>query len=150
MITPALIMNEQKTASSAQAQSTPGGLEHPGVLDFIGFQATTGEVLVVMVEKRPWNEPERQLFQLQEKLNAYLSFILDGEMRDVYPQFVGKPVRIRLECVSPPGPEFARFLQIVRDQIALQDIAFEVVVVGDTTCGCGQPKNQCSSGEQAR
>jgi hypothetical protein len=137
-------MNEQKTASSAQAQTAPGGLEHPGVLDFIGYEAAAGEVLVVMVEKRPWTDPERQLFQLQEKLNAYLSFILDGEMQDVYPQFVGKPVRIRLECAHPPGPEFVRFLQIVHDQTALQDIAFEVLVVGGETCGCGQPQSLCS------
>jgi hypothetical protein len=120
------------------------GLEHTGVIDFIGFDAPSGEVLAVMVEKRPWTNPELQLFQLQEKLNAYLSFILDGEMLEAYPQFSDKPVRLRLECATAPGPEYLHFLQIVRDQIALQDIAFEVSVVGAGTCGCGKPSGSCS------
>jgi hypothetical protein len=144
-------MNEQKTASSDSLAPAPMGLEHAGVIDFIGFHSASGEVVAVMVEKRPWNQPDLQLFQLQEKLNAYLSFVLDGEMQEVYPQFVGKPLRIRLECVTAPGPEFARFLQIVRDQVALQGIAFEVLVTatapvgGAGTCGCGQPSGGCSS-----
>ncbi len=122
------------------------GLEHPGVIDFMRYNATRGEVLVVMVEKRPWDQPELQLFQLQEKLNAYLSFVLDGEMVEAYPQFAHKPVRIRLECAGEPGPEYIGFLQIVRDQLALQDIGFEVAVVsGAASCACGQPEGGCGA-----
>ncbi|MEI6870918.1 MAG: DUF6572 domain-containing protein [Verrucomicrobiota bacterium] len=121
----------------------PKGVEHAGVIDFLGFDSAAGEVLLVMVEKRKWMDPELQLFQLQEKLNAYLSFALDGEMEDVYPDFVGKPLRVRLECVTPPGEQELAFLQHVHDQMALQAIAFEVEVTGES-CGCGQPLSDCT------
>jgi len=92
------------TNDVSAASESPKGVEHAGVIDFLGFDSKTGEVLLVMIESRPWDESQRQLFQLQEKLNAYFSFILDGEMVDAYPNFAGKPIRVRLECVTPPAP----------------------------------------------
>jgi len=129
---------EQPTGSPS-----PKGIEHAGVIDFLGFDQTSAEVLLTMVELRPWKPESPQLFQLQEKLNAYLSFILDGEMLETYPQFAQKPVRLRLECATPPGPEETAFLQHVYEQTLLQGIMFEVDVVGGV-CGCGQPTSQCS------
>jgi hypothetical protein len=133
-------MSEQNQPTTAVK---PMGLEHPGVIDFLAFDATSGHVLLVMFEKRPWHEPNLQLFQLQEKLNAYLSFILDGEMADAYPQFVDKPIVLRLECSEPPADQMLEFLQIVHDQTALQGISFEVEVTGGS-CGCGKSTSACS------
>jgi hypothetical protein len=122
--------------------STPKGLEHAGVIDFLGFDPKASEVLMVMVEHRPWIHVEAQLFQLQEKLNAYLSFALDGEMTEAYPQFSGQPLKIRLECAEPPVEETLDFLQHVYEQMALQGITFEVEVT-PASCGCGQPLSEC-------
>ena len=124
----------------------PKGVEHAGVIDFLGFDAPRSEVLLVMTEQRPWRDLELQLFQLQEKLNAYMSFILDGEMTDSYPQFAGKKLRIRLECVEPPLEGAMEFLQHVYEQSALQGIAFEVDVTGSQSCGCGKPVSECGNG----
>ena len=140
--TPQPAPSEPEPPSEHPTQA-PRGLEHPGVIDFLGFDRKSGEVLLVMVEKRKWGAPELQLFQLQEKLNAYLSFALDGEMEDAYPDFIGKPLRVRLECVSPPGDQELAFLQHVHDQLALQSIAFEVEVTGES-CACGQPLSDCT------
>ncbi len=131
-----------------QAGENPKGIEHPGVIDFLAFDAASQRVLLVMVERRPWNEPELQLFQLQEKLNAYLSFILDGEMEEAYPQFARKPVLLRFECAAPPVDQVLDFLQIVHDQTALQGIDFEVEVMGGG-CGCGKPGSGCSSAQSS-
>ncbi len=122
--------------------TSPKGVEHAGVIDFLGFNQTADEVLLVMVERRPWLNLEPQMFQLQEKLNAYLSFALDGEMLEAYPQFSGKSLRIRLECVETPPEEAIGFFQHVYEQAGLQGIAFEVEVVSGM-CGCGQPQADC-------
>jgi hypothetical protein len=130
-------------AEPAAPPASPKGIEHAGVIDFLAYDQGPGEVLLTMVETRPWQPGSLQLFQLQEKLNAYLSFVLDGEMLEAYPQFARKPVRVRLECATPPGAEETAFLQHVYEQAALQGIAFEVEVSGGF-CGCGQPTGQCS------
>ena len=129
---------------------TARGMLHPGVIDFLGFDEGAGEVVLGMMEERPWDGSEKQLFQIQEKMNAYFSFILDGEMEDAYPQFRGKKVRIRMECVGMPPEEAVKFLQAVYDQAQLQGIEFELDVLPDGkgvatsgSCGCGSPADCC-------
>src|SRR5579871_6554885 len=89
--------------SSESTASTARGVEHPHVIDVLSQDGQTGDVTMVMIEPRPWDGTELRLFQLQEKINAYLSFALDGDMAEVYPQFVGKKLRLRLDCVGMPG-----------------------------------------------
>ena len=114
----------------------PGGVEQAGVIDSLVHDARTDEVTMTMVERRAWDGSERQLFQLQEKCNAYVSFALDGEMAEAYPALVGKRLRLRLECATYPDEEVVHFLSVVREQLAFQNIDVEVVV-SDGSCGTG-------------
>ncbi len=132
------------TSSHNHEAKTALGLAHAGVIDYLGFDAETETVLLVIAERRPWNQPEEQLFQLQEKLNAYLSFVLDGEMSDAYPQFTGKTVTIRLETQEKPPEMSFGFLEHVYEQCQLQGITFEVVVK-EASCGCGKSIGDCST-----
>jgi hypothetical protein len=115
----------------------PSGLEHPNVIDVIALDDKTGEVALVMHEPRDWTGSDAQLFQLQEKINAYLSFAIDGEMNESYPQFMGKPIRLQLDCATAPDARAIEFLSMVREQIAFQGIKLEVVVRGRAACACG-------------
>jgi hypothetical protein len=81
-----------------------------------------------MVETRPWDGSDARLFQLQEKVNTYLAFALDGEMHEAYPDFVNKPLRLELRCVAPPDTATLHLLELVRVQIAFQGIQLEVRV----------------------
>ena len=114
----------------------PGGVERAHVIDSIVHDARTDEVTMTMVERRLWDGSEIQLFQLQEKFNAYVSFALDGELAEVYPALVGKRLRVRLECAMYPPEEVVQFLGVVREQLAFQSIDVAVVVSGGR-CGAG-------------
>ena len=122
------------------------GVEHAGVIDLITRDAAGGRVELVMFEARPWlngDEGEAQLYQLQEKLNAYMSFALDGEMAEAYPELAGQPLRLVLKCMDmPPGPA-VEFLSQVREQIALQDIDMEVRYAREEGEG---PQGRCGEG----
>jgi hypothetical protein len=118
---------------------SPRGVEHAHVIDVIAHDSKTGEVALIMLEARPWDGSERRLFQLQEKINAYLSFALDGEMAESYPQFASTTVRLQLDCASMPGSDVVGFLSTVREQIAFQGINFEVRVMGEGGCGPASP-----------
>ncbi len=117
----------------------PGGVEQAHVIDSIAHDAKTDEVVLTMVERRAWDDSELQLFQLQEKFNAYVSFALDGEMAEAYPGFAKKRVRLRLECVAPPTETVRDFLSLLHEQLAFQSIEIEGVVTGASCgpgCGC--------------
>jgi hypothetical protein len=119
---------------SDASDSPPSGVEQTGVIDLFGRDEKTGEVLLVMFEPRPWDGSDLRLFQLQEKFNAYVSFLLDGEMTDAHPEFAGKPARIELRCAQMPDQQALDFLNAIHDQIELQDIRLEVIVEKP---GCG-------------
>ena len=118
----------------------PRGVEHAHVIDAIVHDAATDEVTLTMVERRLWDGSDLQVFQLQEKFNAYASFALDGEMAEAYPALAGKRLRVRLECVAAPVDAALDFLVLARQQLAFQHIDVEVVVSGGSCgvgCGCG-------------
>lgn len=104
------------------------GVEDASVIDVIAYDGKNGEVTLGMVETRPWDGSEARLFQLQEKVNTYLAFALDGEMHEAYPALAHKPVRIELRCVAPPDAATLHLLELVRAQIAFQGIQLEVRV----------------------
>src|SRR5436309_14461116 len=99
-------------------------IEQANVIDIIAHDAESDEVVLAMSETRPWSGSDAQLFQLQEKLNAYLSFALDGEMAEAYPHFSGKKLRLELRCASPPDARTSQLIGAVRRQIAFQGIKF--------------------------
>ena len=118
------------------------GLEHPGVLDAFAHDTRANKVVLAMYEGRPWSGEDWQLFQLQEKLNAYVSFVLDGELAEGFPDLVGKPVEIQLRSIHEPDARTLDLIEQVRQQLALQQIAFAVIRIdeGEGTCGmtdCG-------------
>jgi hypothetical protein len=106
----------------------PRGVEHAGVIDLLTHDAKQGHVTLVMVEPRPWDGSEARLFQLQEKLNAYVSFALDGEFAEAYPALAGLPLRIVLECGTYPDEATIDLLEKVREQLGFQQIDLQVVV----------------------
>jgi hypothetical protein len=117
---------------------TQTGIANPAVIDLFGVDQNTGEVLLVMNESRPWDGGHEQLHEMQEKFNAYASFILDGEMTEAHPELVGRKARIELRCQHIPDEEALGLLRAIHDQLELQAVKVEVVVA-DRNCG-----NQCN------
>jgi hypothetical protein len=118
---------------------TRTGIANPEVIDLFGVDQKTSEVLLVMNEPRPWDGSHEQLHEMQEKFNAYASFILDGEMIEAYPELAGRIARIQLRCQHMPNGEALGLLKAIHDQLELQTIRVEVVVADrrcDDQCGC--------------
>jgi hypothetical protein len=123
---------------------TPKGVSHPGVLDAFAYDGRRDTLVLAMYETREWTGGEAQLFQLQEKLNAYASFILDGEMAGSFPQYADRPVEIQLRTTHEPDGLALRLLASAREQLSLQQIRLEVILAdgvedhaGGDGCGCG-------------
>jgi hypothetical protein len=112
------------------------GVANPAVIDLFALDQKTGEILLAMHEPREWNDSDERLHQLQEKFNAYVSFLLDGEMTAAHPELAGKSARIELRCDYMPDERALALLNLIHDQIALQEIKMEVIVA-ERGCGDG-------------
>src|SRR6476469_9642482 len=102
-----------------------------GVIDVIAHDPKTGEAVLVMNEPNEWDASDEQLLDLQERFNAYVSFLLDGEMAEAHPEFAGKPTRIELRCAHMPDMRALELLGLIHDQLAFQEIKMEVVIRND-------------------
>jgi hypothetical protein len=99
-----------------------------GVIDVIAHDSKTGDVILVMDEPNEWGGSDDQLLALQERFNAYVSFLLDGEMVEAHPELAGKAARIELRCAHIPDTRALELLGLIHDQLAFQEIKLEVVV----------------------
>jgi hypothetical protein len=107
--------------------------DRTSVIDVIAEDPKTGKAVLVMNEPNEWDGSDQRLLGLQERFNAYVSFLLDGEMAEAHPELVGKPVRIELHCAHMPDHRALELLGLIHDQLAFQEIKLEVVVRNDET-----------------
>jgi len=105
--------------------------DRAGVIDMIGHDAKTNEVVLVMNEPNDWDSSDEQLLALQERFNAYVSFLLDGELTESHPELAGKRARIEVRCAHMPDTRALELLGLIHDQLAFQEIKLEVVVRND-------------------
>jgi hypothetical protein len=130
--------NEQQQEQEQQQE----GVANPAIIDLFAIDKKSGEVLLAMHEPRPWDGSDERLHELQEKFNAYVSFLLDGEMIAAHPELAGKAARIELRCDHMPDDRALGLLNLIHDQIALQDIKMEVIVAQEDCgghCTCVEP-----------
>jgi hypothetical protein len=132
----------QRSTLNCQMNTTPEG-NRIGIIDAVGHDAKTDEAVLVMNEPGEWDGSDARLHELQERFNAYASFLLDGEMAEAHPELAGKRGRIEVRCAQMPDARAIELLGMIHDQLAFQDIKMEVVVAerGDCGPGCACSKN---------
>jgi hypothetical protein len=108
--------------------------EHPrrqnriGVIDMIAHDPKTDEAVLVMNEPESWDGSDERLIELQERFNAYVSFLVDGEFAEWDPKLAQKRSRIEVRCAHMPDARATELLGQIRDQLAHQEIDVQVVV----------------------
>jgi hypothetical protein len=127
---------DQEHDHDQEQENAVSGVANPAVIDLFGVDGRTDEVVLAMNEPRPWDGSDERLHEMQEKFNAYVSFLLDGEMLAAHPELAGKPARIELRCDEMPDQRALELLNLIHDQLALQEIKMEVIV-REKGCGSG-------------
>jgi hypothetical protein len=105
--------------------------DRTAIVDVIAEDKRTGEVVLVMNEPNEWHGSDEELLALQERFNAYVSFLLDGEMAETHPELAGKPARIELRCAHMPDKRSLELLGLIHDHLAFQELKLEVVFTND-------------------
>jgi hypothetical protein len=105
------------------------GVQNPTIIDLVTYDSKSGEFALIMTETRPWDGSADRVLELQEKINNYLAFALDGQLERQHPGSVGKPIRLQLDCVGPPDPETGHFINLVREKLRGEGIRFVVNVL---------------------
>jgi len=107
----------------------PRGVFNPRVIDLITLDEAADEVVLVMLEQRPWDDDPAQLRQLEAKFNAYLSYVLGGYLVQQYPAYADRGVRFQLDCVENPRAADAAFFTAMSNFAAGEGIRLVVRVM---------------------
>ena len=94
----------------------------------IAHDLKSDEVVLMMNEPSAWDGSDARLHELQERFNAYASFLLDGEFAETHPELAGKRARIEVRCAHMPDARAVELLGMIHDQLEFQEIKMEVVV----------------------
>jgi hypothetical protein len=105
------------------------GVENPKVVDLITLEKASDTVVLVMTERRRWGAAAEQFTQIEEKLNRYMGYALDGFLVQHHPQYAGKAVQIRLDCAEEPHGEAVRFVAAMTHATRSHGLQFAVAVL---------------------
>lgn len=101
-------------------------VEQTNIVDFIGINPDSQNVILTLVDPLPWTSGDRDhLFMLQEKVNSYLSFVESGEILNSYPEAKDREVTINIVFKYKPNGAALEFLE--RAQAAIQAAGMELL-----------------------
>ena len=106
-------------------------VENPNVvdlMDLIKVDPASGQVVLVMIERREWDNGPQQFSQIEEKINRYMGYVLDGHLTTHYPQYEGKRVQIHLNCAEAPSGKAEAFVTAAQRAIRAHGLEFVVNV----------------------
>jgi hypothetical protein len=94
-----------------------------------------GTVVLSMFEERPWDGSDQRLRELEDKVNSYLTFVLDGHMRRQHPDIEPKQVQIRLDYVGRMDERTRALLPSIELTLAGYGIEFVIAHTREITAG---------------
>ena len=90
--------------------SDPGESFDTTRMDLVTLAEDGSEVRLYVVGDRPWTGSDAQLSSLQEKIQNYASFALDGQLVRDYPTAAGLPWVVVIDCQTGAPDEATRDL----------------------------------------
>lgn len=120
---------DKLTREQMVAEFGETGVQNPAVVDLITLEKGSDTVVLVMTEHRSWGASAEQFKQIEEKLNRYMGYVLDGFFAEQYPQYLGKAVQIRLDAAEAPHGEAVRFVAGMTDATRNHGLRFVVAVL---------------------
>lgn len=87
-------------------------------IDFVSVSADRNRVRLYVVNDSSWTGSEAQIQSLQAKIHGYISFALDGQLAELYPETLGLPWEIVIDCqVGSPDARSREFLDQIREPV---------------------------------
>jgi len=100
------------------------GARHPEVIDFLTHKDNVCSLYIVQSEPLT----DELTLKLQEKINNYLTYALDGQLDEQYPDLRNMKLRIQIDINDEPEGIAAEFLEKVRPIIEEEGIEFKIQV----------------------
>lgn len=85
-------------------------IEQTNIVDFVSTDENDNIVLTIS-DHLEWDDANRHLLILQEKLNTYLAFIETGQIFESYPSAHSRKIVISIKALHHPNVDGKEFLK---------------------------------------
>jgi hypothetical protein len=109
-------------------------IEDPDSVDLV-VARRDGTVVLSMFEERPWDGSDERLRELEDKVSAYVSFVVDGHMRRQHPDIDVRQVEIRLNYLGRMDQRTRALLPTIELTLAEYGIDFAISHMREITAG---------------
>ena len=96
-------------------ESRERGAHNPFVIDLISMVGDN-QVELLILEARPWNDAN--VNTLEEKINNYLDYVLDGHLIAQYPQAKDRSIALKVKCKEEPHGNTEKLFQALEGYFA--------------------------------
>lgn len=100
-------------------------LDDPTTVDLV-VARRDGSVVLSIFEERPWDGSDARVRELEEKVNAYLTFVLGGHMKRQHPDLKRDRVTIRLDYIGRLDERTRSMLPDIEAALAQYGIDFAI------------------------
>jgi hypothetical protein len=104
-------------------------LHDTDVVDQMGIDPLTEEVVLTIADDLDWSDPGEHLRLLQAKLLRYISFIESGDIYTAYPESRNRLTAIALVSRHAPAPEARELLAETRELLQESGIRLRLSLV---------------------
>jgi hypothetical protein len=106
-------------------------MQRHSIVDAVAHDPKTDRAILAMSETRSWSDGrEALLFDIQEKLNAYIAYVDQGQLVRDYPRLEKKKVEFRLICSEAIPQEVIGTLREWKEAVLVpREIAWSVTVL---------------------
>lgn len=98
-------------------------VDNPNIIDVISTK--NGKTVLIIADHLNWDDTNGHLVVLQEKINAYLDVIQDGQIYELYSDARDRPLSILLFLKYLPNENGLEFLQQTKDFLNKNGFEFE-------------------------
>ena len=109
-------------------------IEDPDAIDLV-VARRDGTVVLSMFEGRPFAGSDERLRQLEEKVHAYVSFVVDGHMAQQHPDIEPKQIVVRYDYMGFMDERTRDLLPSIEMTLAEYGIDFAISHVREITAG---------------
>jgi len=98
-------------------------------IDLVSRCKATGNYELVIVADEPWENSDEFRYKLQEKLNNYSTYFLEGQLKKEYPDCRQNRITVRISSTTSIPEDSVHFIEKISDAFRPHgiDVATEVL-----------------------
>jgi len=98
-------------------------------IDLVTRSKEKGNYTLIIVADEPWEDSDEFRYMLQEKINSYVTYFLDGQMKKEYADCKQNRITIKISSTVPIPGHVLTFLSKISEVLYPHGVEIEIEIL---------------------